>query len=429
MAETAAEIAARYGATVAPGVEVQQIERGVSSFVTPVWDGTHLVSGESRAEYMARMKRITTQNMSAQNRKLARSRKSPKVAARRAKVAELHAQGLSNAQIIEQTGQSAETLWNDLKSQGLHANKPEPKRSVADDGAIVAKVRECIEGGLSLAKTASQIGISVHSARYIRDQHGFKNLERKDPAARKRGQTARYRRSAENLARVKAAIADGNGFNAICEVAKVTPEQLHAYNRHHKLGVVSPKRKPTVQLDHHVKAWRKQPSTKRADYNAARLEKVEARRDEAVRLRVKGMTVADICAQLGAGASTIQRDLQERGVKAPQVKRAANCTGQRAIWKTQQEARRVRLIEILKTEWPWPSQRVLAERLESDPATICKDMKALGLTSGKRYGPKRRAADHSDTIRRMRSQGATINTICAKVGFSRSAVMRVLRGN
>ncbi|MEO1952206.1 hypothetical protein [Thioclava sp.] len=429
MTETAAEIAARYGATVAPGVEVQQIERGVSSFVTPVWDGTHLVSGESRAEYMARMKRITTQNMSAQNRKLARSRKSPKVAARRAKVAELHAQGLSNSQIIEQTGQSAETLWNDLKSQGLHANKPEPKRSVADDGEIVAKVRECIEGGLSLAKTASQIGISVHSARYIRDQHDLKPLKQKDPAARKRGQTARYRKSAENLARVKAAIADGHGFDAICKVAKVTPEQLHAYNRHHKLGIVSPKRKAPVQLDHHVKVWRKQPSTKRADYNAARVAKVEARRDQVVRLRMKGLTVPEICAELGAGASTIQRDLQERGIKAPQIKRAAIRTGMRAVWKAQQEARRAQLAEILNAETPWPTQRDLAKRLGSDPATICKDMKALGFTSGKRYGPARRAADHSDTIRRMRSDGATINTICAKVGFSRSAVMRVLRGN
>lgn len=429
MSETPAEIAARYGATIAPGVTVQQIERGRSSFPTPVWDGTHLVSGVSREENMARMKRIATQNMSARSRKRGGCRKSPEVAERRAKVAELHAQGLTNAQIVEQTGQTNETLWNDIKILGLHANKPEPKRAVADNGEIIAKVRECIESGMSMAKTASRIGISSDSVRYIRNQHGLKSLKRKDPQARKRGQTSRYRKSAENLARVKAAISAGHGFDAICEVAKVTPQQLRSYNMHHDLGVYAPKRKAPKQLDHHVKAWRKRPRSTMSEYNAARLEAVEQRRDAAVRLRVKGMTVAEICAELGAGASTIQRDLKARGVKAPEIKRAAKFTGQRAHQKAMQEARRAQLAEILKAETPWPTQRDLAKRLGSNAATICKDMKALGFTSGKRYGPARRAADHSDTIRRMRSQGATVNTICAKVGFSRSAVMRVLRGN
>ena len=72
-----------------------------------------------------------------------------------------------------------------------------------------------------------------------------------------------------------------------------------------------------------------------------------------------------------------------------------------------------------------PTQRELAERFGVSTSTINKDLVDMGLISA---GNRPRGA-HAMTaaIVEMSRTGSSVHAICETVGFSRSAVMRVLR--
>lgn len=170
MAETAAEIAARYGATVTPGVEVKKIPRGVSSRPLPVWNGTTLIIPDWK-EHRARIQAATMRAARA-------GRVDAAVAARRAQVSALHAEGASIARMVEALAVTYHIVRMDHHHLGLRANRDEAAVSAtlrdraneraAPRRALLAKL---IAEGADEARIAREMGIKDQSwlRRLIRD--------------------------------------------------------------------------------------------------------------------------------------------------------------------------------------------------------------------------------------------------------------------
>jgi DNA invertase Pin-like site-specific DNA recombinase len=183
--ETAEQIAARYGAVVAPGVEVQHIEQGKNSFFYPVWCEKRqgLFFDETNDERIARTKVAIWGKNSSQKPKKKRSDAAKKSGSEsgkkttaealivRKKVAELHAQGKSTDAIASAVKMHHQTVRGHLRALGLKANCV--RQAAYQDPKIVAQVSSLIGGGMSQTEAARQIGIGMHAIARLCKEHGI----------------------------------------------------------------------------------------------------------------------------------------------------------------------------------------------------------------------------------------------------------------
>lgn len=161
-AETPAQIAARYGATVAPGLTVQRLPRGASSWPLPVWDGHAL-----RYPDPEQGKRLGWRGGNSGG--LGNPRTVAAALERRPKVAQLHAEGLSDSQIADALGARIDAIRTDRRHLGLSANPPH----VAKREDRLDRLRSLFAAGHTPAQIAAILGRSENYIRRVAAQAGI----------------------------------------------------------------------------------------------------------------------------------------------------------------------------------------------------------------------------------------------------------------
>lgn len=230
-AATVAEIAARYGATVAPGVTVQQVPRGVSGRPLPVWDPQKkcLVVPDWREE------RARIQGATIRRARAARRRRSAIEAEVQATIVDLRRAGLSLSLIAERCGLGVSTVHRVLR----RANVPVPEAVLArqrqDRARPDAQLRELALSGRSVEEIAAALGVKPirrHVVRLIRRAlPGWQPppAERKDAPARQARREAQLRRIAEaareGMAPKAIAAELGLGVRRLRELIRLLPSE------------------------------------------------------------------------------------------------------------------------------------------------------------------------------------------------------------
>lgn len=228
--ETAADIAARYGAGVAPGVTVQRLPMGASARPLPVWDGTKLVVPDWKEHRKA-----------MQSAQVRRARAKAKVAKAEdadmlQKLLDLHAAGAFNAAIAQACGISESYCRAILSRHGLTAN-PDPahkaaameRRRAAGHAAHKAKtarrhaqIAQLARDGASLAEIARATGLTD-------GQHLRRLVTRLAPDQAERFRAprrqAQARRSSVEVKaeRIRALVKDGAGIERIAAELGMKP--------------------------------------------------------------------------------------------------------------------------------------------------------------------------------------------------------------
>jgi hypothetical protein len=170
-AEIAAEVAARYGARVSPHT-IKLVPRGVSAIPLPVWDAKsgYLVQGGPpggwRGQTFVHGQRHTTPGGGL----------SKAVQARRGRVAAMHAEGATVAQIAAALDAHDWSIRQDLTVLGLPLNRE--KQSVAP------QVLALIGAGVTCAdQLAAEVGVARKTVREIAIKAGVAL----PPSTRRRG--------------------------------------------------------------------------------------------------------------------------------------------------------------------------------------------------------------------------------------------------
>jgi len=149
-----ARMAEQYGCIVPEGIEVKQIPRGVSGEPLPYWDGKQLTDGISRAESVKRHKRRVWAGF---------RRVDPEVAARRARVMNLHSQGLTTRQICDVVNLSEGTIHDYYRAIGLKANMPKrgPSPKELEREILLRRISELAVQGKNAREVAEILGRKV----------------------------------------------------------------------------------------------------------------------------------------------------------------------------------------------------------------------------------------------------------------------------
>lgn len=149
-----ARMAEQYGCIVPEGIEVKQIPRGVSGEPLPYWDGKQLTDGMSRTEAVKRHKRRVWAGV---------RRVDPEVAARRARVMNLHSQGLTTRQICEAVNLSECTIYHYYRDLGLKANMPKrgPSPEELEREILLRRISELAVQGKNAREIAETLGRKI----------------------------------------------------------------------------------------------------------------------------------------------------------------------------------------------------------------------------------------------------------------------------
>ena len=149
-----ARMAEQYGCIVPEGIEVKQIPRGVSGEPLPYWDGKQLTDGLTRAESAKRHKRRVWAGI---------RRVDPEVAARRARVMNLHSQGLTTRQICDVVNLSEGTIYDYYRALGLKANMPKrgPSPKELEREILLRRISELAVQGKNAREIAEILGRKV----------------------------------------------------------------------------------------------------------------------------------------------------------------------------------------------------------------------------------------------------------------------------
>lgn len=151
-ARVAAEVAARYGALVAPEV-VSQVPMGASGLPQPVWNGRELVYDTKISPMRAA---INIAWRKAHPR--VKAAVSPAVAERRETLRGLHAAGYTDPQLVQALGCSLVTVRSDRYAMGLRANP------VVDAAQLrVARVLDMLQRGFPVAQIARKENLTVET--------------------------------------------------------------------------------------------------------------------------------------------------------------------------------------------------------------------------------------------------------------------------
>ena len=438
---TAAEIAARYGATVAPGCVVQKIPRGQSGLPQFVWaDRKNALVLDMTAEQRTAMAKAANDRVYANMR--AKAAKAQAEA--NDKVAAFHARGMTTAQMVE-AGLTQRRVYDAYKALGLspHIRATEAEIEARQKRAaearayrerIAGQIRACCDEGLSDRGIASRLSISTHMVERVRAEFGLKKpkLVKEKTAKAPRIRKEREDATAALCAAIAADHAAGLGWYEICAKNGISTHHLGMLNKHRGLGLACPpkKRTPKPRSERKVSAGPTKAELARKASREARAAR-QARDAEIERLRGEGMSLGRIAEVMGLPFGTVRSCAARAGIKAgpDAAKRRKldpriNKHGIGLAMMQAQEARRAE-IQRMADAGRLPTQRELADRFGISTTTINKDLVDMGLISaGNR---PRGARAMTAAIVEMHRSGSPVHAICDTVGFSRSAVMRVLR--
>lgn len=224
--QIAAEIAARYGAKLAPGVTVQRLPIGASARPLPVWDGRKLVYPDPVA--------AAGFSWRAGNKGgIGNPRAFAAAQARRPKVAEAHSRGLTIAQIAAELGWSVDVVARDLRALDLAPHDP---RVTAREERLL-RLRSLVAAGHDDRGVADLMGLSVDHVRRTAREAGIALRlavpERKAPARRsalsveeRRDRANARRRAAREAAKAARPTRDSIAATRRAAVAKAHAEGL-----------------------------------------------------------------------------------------------------------------------------------------------------------------------------------------------------------
>ncbi|MFN3575524.1 MAG: hypothetical protein ACK4TJ_00845 [Tabrizicola sp.] len=346
MTETVAEIAARYGATVAPGVTVQQVVRGVSGRPLPVWDpqkNALVVPGWK--EERARIQSATIRRAHA-----ARRRRSALEAEVQATIVDLRRAGLSLSLIAERCGLGVSTVQKVLR----RANVPVPETVISqqrrDRERRDAQLRELALSGRSVEEIAAALGVRPIRSYVV----GLVRRALPDwtpPPAPRKDAGARQARRADLLRRIAEAAREGLSVRQVAERLGRSPHHIRGLARllppedrpvqkavapdqrvalvqdmiaggaqaaeiGQRLGIADPAylRRRIRQLCGAEAAARLFPP-QRPGRKAQQAREADARVQRILALHDAGATVEAILAEVGGGRHGINRTLRQHGRK------------------------------------------------------------------------------------------------------------------
>lgn len=166
-----AEIAARYGARVAPGVTVQRLPMGASARPLPVWDGRKLVYPELIGTKGLNWKRHGNKGGIGNPRAVVAAQ------ARRPLVAEAHGRGLTIAQIAAELDVAPDVVARDLRALNLAPHDPRP---IAREERL-RRLRGLVAAGHDDRGVADLMGLSLEHVHRTAREAGM-TLRRAQPA-------------------------------------------------------------------------------------------------------------------------------------------------------------------------------------------------------------------------------------------------------
>ena len=384
----AAEVAARWGVHVDPGV-VRVVPRGVSGLDLPVWDESAKGLRYAPSTGAALSWRGGTPEAAARRRRLAAN---PAMNARRAEVARLHGLGQVMSEIVAAVGASWMTVRNDLRILGLAPHRrvalpppPKvPKARVEQERAGAARVEDVarlFRQGLDDAAIAAALAVSCRAVRRARRAAGLRRASQDTLVAVRARRAEVVRRLAEGTAPEDVAAALGVSLAVVKTDAR-------------RAGV-SPR-------------LRRRPAA-------------AARRAEVARLAAEGRTRDEILAVLGCAPHVLRDDCKRLGL------RIASGRAARAA-KARQE--RGRQVAALRAEGL--TRNAIAARLDLDVHAVDRTIRqaaALGVAIPKPAPPRPPhlpapgaiAARQAEVVRRTQA-GQSARAIAAALGCGQSTV-------
>ncbi|MDO8982749.1 hypothetical protein [Cypionkella sp.] len=429
-AQVAAEVAARYGYSVAPEA-VQIIPRGVSSNVLPVWDGKQLVYAEE-----SRISWRNQRTASYHNKNV-----SPKAIERRLQVAALHAEGLHDAAIAAKLGVFQSVVCNDRLKLGLAAN-PSRSSEISKE-ARYGQIRALIAQGFGSDAIAAELGMTVSYvrcvARHILAQPFPVNASAKKPRLEnpKTAPGIHPLVAAANLRRPKlVAMVGGLGRTLRRDdlVQFATREAVsikQVRTDMSALGIawpgISPEQRASVKADR-IAAHRAAQVKRRVsgrDGGVAR----DARHAQITAMDISDLTVADLAARFGVSRVTIKADLGALGIGTKSQSKFMTCIAEQTYHGHQQK------IAVLHAEGKGWAEIKLATGLGGD--AISRHLKACGLTLPRDYvntwanrprtGMTERVKIFRARLARLKAEGKTYAEMMAITGHSKASVGLHLR--
>lgn len=379
VAETPEQIAARYGAALRPGVAVQVVPRGQSSFVYPVWDGSHLVMPEGKPSGTWRGQRFSIGRGASDS--------SAAMAARRARVADLVAQGWGDQQMAGEFKCSVGTIIADRKALGLAAN-PVRQQAARQRRELL---RELVAQGHDRLTISERLGVRLVCLPQLARDAG---VVLPPPV---RGIVIRAARASDE-----------------------TPDERRQRER---------ERSATAR----GVAVRTGPSA---------FEITAARREQVARLHAEGLTVADSAARIGCTANVVRRDRALLGLPPTpaDLARREESRRENSVYITSrirrpQEVHDRMLADLRAGLAAGKSVRLIADECGYSYGGLRDVAHAAGIRRAalpaKPPLTRRRSADRVDARRarvaELRAEGYSLPDICEAVGAALSTISNDVR--
>ena len=407
--ESTAQIAARYGATVAPGVTVRRLPVGVSSRPYPVWDGSRLVCPDWKAEAERSKLAGIRRSHAARKRGMAQD------AALMGRLIEMHGAGMRPPAIAAATGLKPDQVYRLLHQAGYRVERVNPGPAPATLQRL-AEIRALVAAGKTRAEIAAQLGFA--QVKYL-----GQFVQRHDPAltlpAVSRamapaaavawpGRWDGFREGQE--ARIRAMLAEGADEAAIgAALGTTSREYLRKVIRRAVPGYVPPR----------AQAGRR----------------IHAERDDRVQGLIDRLTVREIAGQTGLTSGQVTasvRRLRKAGRIAPEVAevrilragalpKGAKAARDRAILPLVADLSYAEIGVRLGLTAPQVKRSV--RRLRDCGAL---PMDRVPMRPGSMNGTAPRKATPTAQILQLAADGATIERIAAETGAPRGTIRSVL---
>lgn len=439
----AAEVAARYGVAVRPGA-VAQVPRGASGRPLPVWDGHRLIYPEWDRKKVERAAKVEA----ARKSRLARL--DPDVLARRERVAALHAEGATVAQMAETLSVKEAVIRYDLGHLGLTPNRAKPRDPAEELRSLIARGftrREDLAAELGwtvnwLSRVAAGAKIALPGAER---QSKPRRVERQVEAMKlaRQGKAAARR---EVIARLYGEGADLQAVMAATGAAKSTVQRDLKILGLGKRRVRAAKVAPVVRLSV-VATEERRAAVSRLVAEGLNQKQIRARLGMAVdtlqrdlkalklrcvapagkgfkaallsALQVPGRSRDDLCAVLGWSRSELSRRATKARIKLPPARPEGYVVPAVAV-RIATKAERMERARVLHAQGAIYAE--IAAALEISEGCVHGYLNELGLTRS-RHG----VADRRALVAALRREGMTATGICAETGFGMAVVCADLR--
>lgn len=382
-----AEVAARYGATVAPDAVVQRVPRGVSGRPLPVWRGNQLIYPDWKEQEAARRKAAVQRARETARRNRAEDAKLT------ADLGALHAAGARVPAMAQSLGVPEVQVRQMLRQMGLAVPRPTGPMEVTVQR--LALIRDLAARGAGEAEISGATGLKP--GRFLRQQireavPGFR-FERKPIlvlADQRRDRAEMVRRRQEAVAdRIRALVASGATEGELSDALKIR-------NRRHLRRVVR-----QVVPDHVFPT------------RVAGGEEI-AERDEAVRTLIGALSYEGVAARLGLTVAQVRgsfKRLRAAGrLPAGRLGRRPARKGIKLGVRAATAERRARMAELAAKGVPIDEIAAAVGRSIDGVRKALREAGVSAETTGKQEGRSRREA-----VRELHAQGLPATEIAARL--------------